>query len=61
MRGSWTIVLLTLSNVFMMLAWCGHPRFKDHPVLTFKQETFRWNHALVGVPLVTAVWLVFKK
>ena len=30
-------------------------------LLAFKQETFRWNHALAGVLLVTAVWLVFKK
>ena len=27
----------------------------------FKQETFRWNHALAAVLLVIAVWLVFKK
>lgn len=122
MRGTWTIVLLTMSNVFMTLAWYGHLRFKDHPtlaklgligvvllswgiaffeyclqvpanrlghmdyggpyslvqmkviqevitlvvfvvfaLLAFKQETFRWNHALAGVFLVAAVWLVFKK
>lgn len=122
MRGIWTIVLLTLSNVFMTLAWYGHLRYKEHPLLAkvglvgvvliswgiaffeyclqvpanrlghldhggpftlvqlkviqevlsltvfvafallaFKQETFRWNHALAGVLLVAAVWLVFKK
>lgn len=33
MRGTWTIVLLVLSNVFMTLAWYGHLRFKDHPSL----------------------------
>ena len=33
MRGTWTIVLLVLSNVFMTLAWYGHLRFKDHPML----------------------------
>ncbi len=33
MRGTWTIVLLILSNVFMTLAWYGHLRFKDHPTL----------------------------
>jgi len=122
MRGTWTIVLLVLSNAFMMLAWYGHLRFKDHPslaklglfsviliswsiaffeycfqvpanrlgymeeggpyslvqlkvmqevitlvvfvvfsLLLFRNETFRWNHALAGVLLVAAVWLVFKK
>ena len=29
MKGTWTIVLLVLSNVFMTLAWYGHLRFKD--------------------------------
>jgi uncharacterized protein (DUF486 family) len=122
MRGTWTIVLLVLSNLFMTLAWYGHLRFKDHPTLAkaglftviliswgiaffeyclqvpanrlgyadeggpfslvqlkviqevitlvvfvgfslvmFKNEAFRWNHALAGVLLVAAVWLVFKK
>ncbi len=122
MRGTWTIVLLVLSNVFMTLAWYGHLRFKDHPSLAklglfaviltswgiaffeyclqvpanrlghvdhggpfslvqlkvvqevitlvvfvgfslvaFKHEAFRWNHALAGVLLVAAVWLVFRK
>jgi uncharacterized protein (DUF486 family) len=27
-----TIVLLTLSNVFMNLAWYGHLKFKDQPL-----------------------------
>ena len=30
-------------------------------LMAFKQETFRWNHALASLLLVTAVWLVFKK
>ncbi|MBK9420008.1 MAG: DMT family protein [Flavobacteriales bacterium] len=29
--------------------------------LAFKGQEFRWNHALAGVLLVLAVWLVFKK
>lgn len=33
MRGTWTIILLILSNAFMTLAWYGHLRFKDHPAL----------------------------
>lgn len=33
MRGTWTIALLVLSNMFMTVAWYGHLRFKDHPVL----------------------------
>ena len=35
--------------------------FSVFTLLVFKQETFRWNHALAGVLLVVAVWLVFKK
>ncbi|MFT3885617.1 MAG: DMT family protein [Flavobacteriales bacterium] len=30
-------------------------------LVAFKNEAFRWNHALAGVLLVAAVWLVFKK
>lgn len=45
MRGTWTIVLLTMSNVFMTLAWYGHLRFKDHPALA--------KLGLIGVVLVS--------
>lgn len=31
MRGFYTIALLTLSNVFMTLAWYGHLRFATMP------------------------------
>lgn len=122
MRGTWTVLLLVLSNAFMTLAWYGHLRFKDHPslaklglvsviliswgiaffeyclqvpanrlgyvadggpyslvqlkviqevitlavfvgfsLIAFKEESFRWNHALAGLLLIAAVWLVFKK
>lgn len=27
-----TIILLTISNVFMNLAWYGHLRFKNSPI-----------------------------
>jgi hypothetical protein len=29
MKGIYTIVLLTLSNIFMTFAWYGHLKFKD--------------------------------
>lgn len=29
MRSLYTVLLLTISNVFMTLAWYGHLRFKD--------------------------------
>jgi uncharacterized protein (DUF486 family) len=29
--------------------------------IAFKDQVFRWNHALAAVLLVAAVWLVFKK
>jgi len=44
-RGTWSIVLLILSNVFMTLAWYGHLRFKDHPTLA--------KLGLIGVVLVS--------
>ena len=30
-------------------------------LIAFKNEALRWNHALAGVLLIAAVWLVFKK
>ena len=30
-------------------------------LIAFKQEAFRWNHALAGLFLLAAVWLVLKK
>lgn len=33
MRGTWTILLLIGSNIFMTLAWYGHLRFKESPTL----------------------------
>ena len=29
----WTIILLTISNVFMTFAWYGHLKFKDKPLM----------------------------
>lgn len=29
-----TVVLLTISNVFMTFAWYGHLKFKDSPLFT---------------------------
>lgn len=30
-------------------------------LVAFKNEALRWNHALAGLLLIAAVWLVFKK
>ena len=35
--------------------------FVAFSLVAFKHESFRWNHALAGVLLVAAVWLVFRK
>ncbi len=35
--------------------------FAVFSLIAFKNEALRWNHALAGVLLVAAVWLVFKK
>ncbi len=32
MKIFWPIILLTLSNVFMMFAWYGHLKFKNAPL-----------------------------
>lgn len=35
--------------------------FTVFSLVAFKHEALRWNHALAGVLLIGAVWLVFKK
>lgn len=35
--------------------------FSIFTLVAFKNETLRWNHALAGLLLIGAVWLVFKK
>lgn len=35
--------------------------FMGFTLVAFKQEPLRWNHALAGLFLIAAVWLVFKK
>jgi uncharacterized protein len=35
--------------------------FAIFTLVMFRHEVLRWNHALAGVLLVAAVWLVFKK
>ncbi|MBP8824280.1 MAG: DMT family protein [Flavobacteriales bacterium] len=35
--------------------------FVAFSTLAFKDQVFRWNHALAAVLLVAAVWLVFTK
>jgi uncharacterized protein len=28
----WTIILLTISNIFMIIAWYGHLKYRDKPL-----------------------------
>ena len=54
-----TIVLLTLSNIFMTFAWYGHFKYKSSPLtiqevitlvvfsvfsVAYLREDFRWNY-----------------
>lgn len=41
----WTIVLLTVSNIFMTAAWYGHLKFKEAPI--FKVILISWGIAFV--------------
>jgi uncharacterized protein (DUF486 family) len=45
MKAAYTIILLVLSNTFMTLAWYGHLKFKDIPVLS--------KIGLVGIILIS--------
>ncbi|MBK8227927.1 MAG: DMT family protein [Flavobacteriales bacterium] len=54
--GPFTLVQLkVLQDVITLVV------FTLFPLVAFKHEALRWNHALAAVFLVAAVWLVFKK
>ncbi len=54
--GPYTLVQLKVIQEVITLAV-----FALFTVVAFKNETLRWNHALAGLLLIGAVWLVFKK
>lgn len=54
--GPFTLVQLkVLQEVITLVV------FTIFTAVLFRHEALRWNHALAGVLLVVAVWLVFKK
>jgi uncharacterized protein len=46
MRGLYTILFLTISNVFMTLAWYGHLRFKE----------MEWSKSLGLITIILISW-----
>ncbi|MBP7512957.1 MAG: DMT family protein [Flavobacteriales bacterium] len=54
--GPYSLVQLKVIQEVVTLAV-----FVVFALVAFNQESFRWNHALAGVFLVAAVWLVFKR
>ncbi|WKZ67294.1 MAG: DMT family protein [Flavobacteriales bacterium] len=54
--GPFTLVQLKVLQEVITLAV-----FTLFTLVAFRHETLRWNHALAGLFLVAAVWLVFKK
>lgn len=46
MKGLLTIILLTLSNAFMTLAWYGHLKFKE----------MKWSESLPLVAIILISW-----
>jgi len=46
MKGFITIVLLTLSNAFMTLAWYGHLKFKE----------MKWSQSLPLIGIILISW-----
>lgn len=54
--GPFTLVQLKVLQEVITLAV-----FTLFTLVAFKHEVLRWNHALAGLLLVAAVWLVFKK
>ncbi len=54
--GPFTLVQLKVLQEVITLVM-----FTIFTLIAFRHETLRWNHALAGMLLVIAVWLVFKK
>lgn len=54
--GPFTLVQLKVVQEVLTLAV-----FTIFSLVAFRNELLRWNHALAGLLLVIAVWLVFKK
>ncbi|GCC52290.1 membrane protein [Chryseotalea sanaruensis] len=46
MKSLYTIILLTLSNAFMTLAWYGHLKFKD----------MKWSESLGLISIILISW-----
>ena len=54
--GPFTLVQLkVLQEVITLVV------FTIFTLVAFRHEVLRWNHALAGLFLIAAVWLVFKK
>lgn len=54
--GPFTLVQLKVMQEVITLVV-----FTAFTLVAFKNEVLRWNHALAGILLIAAVWLVFKK
>jgi uncharacterized protein len=54
--GPYSLVQLKVIQEVITLAV-----FVVFSLIAFRHEALRWNHALAGVLLIGAVWLVFKK
>lgn len=48
MRAIYTVVMLTVSNIFMTLAWYGHLKFKD----------MEWSKSLGLVAIILISWVI---
>jgi uncharacterized protein (DUF486 family) len=46
MKGLYTVLLLTVSNIFMTLAWYGHLRFKE----------MEWSKSLGLLAIIAISW-----
>lgn len=54
------IMLLTISNVFMTLAWYGHLKYRQAPLGCLK-EPLRWNHAVGFMLIIAAVLRIVQQ
>ena len=67
-----TILLLTVSNIFMTFAWYGHLKFKSADLwkvvlvfcvfsILYLHEGIKWNYVVGFVLIVGAAFFIFHK
>ncbi len=56
-----TILLLTISNIFMTFAWYGHLKYRHEALWKVIMASLKWNYGVGAACLILGVFFVFHK